>query len=89
MGTKVMVRATRSFEAYVDGAWYHVDPDDARVRALIGGGYLAHQEPLVELPNTPIEVLPPDPKFAAKVAGKVRRGKVEPEPGADHPDGAS
>lgn len=93
MGTKVMVRATRSFDGRMDGEWYWVDPDDARVRALIAGGYYEHQE---TLPITlPIEPLPPDPEFAARVAERIKSGrrrgqvKVEAESGEHHPDGAS
>lgn len=91
MGTKVMVRATRSFDDKVDGEWYWVDPDNARDRSLIAGGYFEHQETL------PIEPLPPDPEFNQLVkryvstgpAKRGKRGKVEAEPGQHHEDGAS
>lgn len=93
MGTKVMVRATRSFNGRVENEWYYVDPDDAHIRALISGGYFEHQEALpIEVPETltqPIDALPPDPVFAAKVKRKVRHGAVEAQPGDHHPDGAS
>lgn len=94
MGTKVMVRATRSFNGRVENEWYHVDPDDPSVRALIAGGYYAHQEVLpwnepevrrerLKELYKPIEPLPPDPEFAAKVKRKARRVEVEAEPGPD------
>jgi hypothetical protein len=95
MGTKVLVRATRSFNGRIDGEWYWVDPDNPHERALIDGGYYAHQEALPI--NVPIEPLPPDPEFAAKVAevvarpakrGGRARGQVEAAPGQHHPDSA-
>lgn len=48
MGTKVMVRASRSFNGYVEGDWYWVDPGNPQEAALIRGGYLEHQEELFE-----------------------------------------
>jgi hypothetical protein len=78
MGTKVMVRASRSFNNYVEGDWYMVDPSDPHEGALIAGGYLEHQEHLFE--GLTLETL-----AAVEYPEEVGGGEVAAEPG-EHPE---
>jgi hypothetical protein len=88
MGTKVMVRATRSFNGRVEGDWYWVDPDDQHEGALIRGGYYAHQEDLLE--ELPAEAPAEEWVLAGSLPGRKgkRRGEMAAEPGEHHQDGA-
>jgi hypothetical protein len=104
MGTKVMVRATRSFNGRVEGDWYWVDPDDPHEGALIRGGYYAHQEDLLEelpaeapakgpevivMEGTTWKALEEAEAFQSQPFKREDpNGEVAAEPGEHHQDGA-